>query len=403
MKQTSKNILWNAAGNTLYNGLQWLITVIVTRRSGFEEAGILSLAMALSLTFRTVSYFGIHNFLVTDREDKYSENDYMNFRIFTCIISFVLCLIFALSAGYSDKIIISVMLYMVFRVSEGFSDLFYSFLQKNERLDLAGICLSVKAVITAAFFIGGFIVTNSLNAGLCLMSASSAAVLILFELPLTKHFACCDLAVKSTVSWRLALETLPVFVYTAETAVIFNAPKYFLSIMADEADVGVFSSVFSVALILQAIFQYMYTPFITSFAKLYKEGKEKEIKNAIIKILALFAGIAAVYWAFLQIFGSTIFSFVFGEYEHYGSMITPAVLSAAAYSVMTFVSVIILIQRRFSRLISAHIAGIVILAVSSVCLVPAIGINGASFGLMLSAFAVIIILSVNIKINKIKK
>ncbi len=62
MKQISKNFIWNAVGNTAYDGLQWLITVIVARSSGLNNAGILAIAMSLSLIFRTISYFGIRNF-----------------------------------------------------------------------------------------------------------------------------------------------------------------------------------------------------------------------------------------------------------------------------------------------------------------------------------------------------
>lgn len=81
MKQMNKNIFWNAIGNTAYNGLQWLITVIVTRKSGFEAAGILAIAMSVSLALRTVSYFGIRNFQVTDNSRKYSDPDYFGLRI----------------------------------------------------------------------------------------------------------------------------------------------------------------------------------------------------------------------------------------------------------------------------------------------------------------------------------
>lgn len=187
MKQINKNIFWNAVGNTAYNGLQWLITVIVTRRAGFGEAGILALAMSLSLTFRTVAYFGIRNFQVSDNKNRYSDGDYMGFRIITCTASVFLCMIFAAVNGYGSVQITEIFLYMLFRISEGFSDFFQGVMQKNERLDAAGIILTVKAVLTTVFFIAGFYITGSLNAGLCFMSLSAAAVTFILEFPSAEH------------------------------------------------------------------------------------------------------------------------------------------------------------------------------------------------------------------------
>ena len=40
------NVLWNSIGSMFYLGCQWLITVLVVRlSSGFDAAGLLSLAM----------------------------------------------------------------------------------------------------------------------------------------------------------------------------------------------------------------------------------------------------------------------------------------------------------------------------------------------------------------------
>lgn len=123
MTQTTKNALWNAVGNTAYNGLQWLITVIVTR-SSLYSSGLLAAAMSVSLTFRSIAYFGVHDFLVSDARNKYTFSDYWGLRIITGITAFFLCLIFSFISSYDAESIYAVMLYMLFRLSESFSDFF---------------------------------------------------------------------------------------------------------------------------------------------------------------------------------------------------------------------------------------------------------------------------------------
>ena len=68
-----KNMIWNAAGNLIYMACQWIVTVLVTNLGDFYDAGVLSIAMSVSATFRTLAMFGIRNYQVSDIDDKYSD------------------------------------------------------------------------------------------------------------------------------------------------------------------------------------------------------------------------------------------------------------------------------------------------------------------------------------------
>lgn len=393
MKQINKNIIWNTIGNTAYNGLQWLITVLVTRKSGFSEAGILSLAMAMSLTFRAISYFGIRNFQITDKCNKYSDADYFSFRIITCIISFVMCAVCAILFGYTSEIFAAILLYMLFRVTEGFSDLHQGIMQKAERLDYAGICLLIKATVTTACFAIGYCISNSLNIGLAFMSASAIGVLFIFEIPITRRCSNGTLEISWTNCKKLAAETAPMFAYMTELSFIFNAPKWFLYALTDEASVGAFSSVFSLALIIHAVFKYLYVPYITEFSLLYVQKNYFTVKKLAAKIITIFASLVLLFSFFSLAFGSSVLTVIYGENEIYHEIILPVVLSVCAYSLMTFVSVFAIIERNFKKLIVGYTLGAIIFIVISPPLISLYGISGASYGMMLASTVVIGILA----------
>lgn len=380
MKQINKNIIWNAVGNTAYNGLQWLITVIVTRKSGFETAGVLAIAMSVTLALRTVSYFGIRNFQVTDNASKYSDSDYFGLRIITSAAAFVLCAVLLFFSGYSADIFTAAMLYMIFRISEGFSDLFQGIMQKNERLDIAGICLFVKASVTTFFFIIGFYLANSLNAGLLLMSVSAVLISFVFEPPAVKHCTGLRLKISFSPCRRLALETAPMFLYMLETVLLLNVPKYFLSLTSEEAAVGIYASVFSIAQILQGAFQYVYVPFITKFSALEKNKDHIGTKKLAVKIMCTFTAITLLFSVISIIFGDSIITLVFGKSEHYSKIIFPAVLSVCAYSVTSFISTFAVIKRNFSTLVKAYALGIIAFIVFAF-FTQNHGINGASYSM----------------------
>jgi len=168
-----KNMLWNAAGNLIYLGCQWLITVLVTNLGQFRDAGILSIAMSVSATFQTVAMFGIRNYQVSDVYGKYSDTCYVSFRIISCLVAMGGCIGFSLLNGYLGEQLLAIFLFMLFRLAENFSDVLHGIAQKNERLDLAGKSFAIKGIGILAVFLVGYRFGGSLTVGLLSMALFS--------------------------------------------------------------------------------------------------------------------------------------------------------------------------------------------------------------------------------------
>lgn len=390
MKQINKNTLWNAVGNTAYNGLQWFITIIVTNKAGLGTAGILSLAMSVSLTFRTAAYFGIRNFQVSDRKNKYSFGDYFLLRIITCTASLFICMLFTATSKYEGNRTSAIFFYMTFRISESFSDLFQGVMQKHERLDIAGIFLTIKAVVTTLFFVVSFYINNSLNTGLLFMSIAAMGETFIFELPVAKRVCGENIVIKLENCRCLATETLPLFVYLLETSVIFNIPKYFISLSYDDADLGAYSNIFSMALIIQAIFQYIYVPFTTEFSRLEDAKNKSKSKCLEIKLVSVFVVIMVLFATAAHTGGMQFLILIFGEeISGYRSIILPTLLGICTYSITAFASMLKIIKREFKGLIIGHTIGAVISAVSTPFFIEMYNLNGASFGLALASTTIL--------------
>lgn len=393
MDQIRKNIFWNALGNTAYNFLQWLITVAVTRLSGFSAAGVLALAMSLSLTLRSVSYFGVRDFQVTDTGNIFSPSDYFSLRCVTCLASLLICAAVCAASSYSRDIFTAVMLYMLFRISEAFSDLFRGIMQKKERLDLAGAALMLRAIIfTLSFFIG-YLPGSSLSGGLLLMSLSSLAAVLLIEFPLSCKIYKMHLNIALKNIPYIASQTLPMFIFTLEAAFILNTPKYFLSLFSDSEYVGLYSSVFSLALIIQGLFQYVYTPFITGFSALEKNREYRSMKKLARKILAVFLIMTLLFLAVSILFGETAMTAVYGTAANCFHVIPPAVISVCLFSAMSFLSSLAVVKREMSMLVKVHTLAAAVFILSEILLIPVLGINGASYGIIIPSVLSCVILA----------
>lgn len=385
MKQLGRNFIWNSVGNTAYNGLQWLITVMTARKAGLDTAGVLAYAMTVSLAFRTIATYGIRDFQASDHKNKYSSADYMGFRIITCFAALALCVLFLMLNGISGAQAEAVFLYMLFRVSEGFSDLFQGIMQKNDRLDRAGISLTVKAVITTAAFAAGFF-SAGLITGLRLMSLSALAVTFLFELPYAGRISGEGIGVSMKRCRSLAGEAAALLIYLAEASVMFNAPQYILSVFYDKQSLGAYSAVFSLALIIRAAFQYMYTPFITELSKLNASDDPDGFRRIAVKLVSGFAVLSAAFSVIAAFLGVPVLRVVYGEeILQFKQLIIPAVAAVCVYSLTTFACTVEIIKRHLKILIISHTAGALV-CISAVCLfIRLFGMNGASYGFMLAS------------------
>lgn len=398
MKQLNKNFIWNAVGNTAYDGLQWFITVIVARSSGLNNAGVLAIAMSFSLIFRTISYFGIRDFQVSDENNKYSFADYTGLRIITCILSLAACMIFAALSRYAPNVLTAIFWYMIFRISEGFSDLFHGAIQKKDRLDISGVCLTLKAVITTIAFALVFLVMSSLNYALAAMALSAVTVNLLIELPLTVKI--CSL--KAKVRWiecgKLAVETAPLLLHLFLTSVILNMPKYALSIAYNEVYLGAYSSIFSVSQILQGAFQYIYTPFITKFSKLYRCKMIEKIEQLSKRIIFIFLLLMILFTLIMQICGTHLLVLIFGEeIKQYKDLIFPSIISVCAYSIMFFICTLKTIMRHFRIMILGQTAGLLAGIICTYFFIKLLGAGGASYGVAAaSAVSSVIVLGSSI-------
>lgn len=158
-----QSILWNTCGSLSYLGVQWLLTVLTTRLLGYEEAGILSLAMSVTNVFYAISIYGIKNFQVSDTEDKYSSAAYLSSRLVTGFGSLCLCVLFLAVGGYRMYQSVCIFHYMCFKLSESFFDVCTGFYQKNWRMDLMGKSMVMRAAAMFVLFTVSVILTRDLQ------------------------------------------------------------------------------------------------------------------------------------------------------------------------------------------------------------------------------------------------
>ncbi len=402
-KAIARNVTWNTFGSLFYLGIQWLITIFVTRISGLEEAGVLSLAMSVSATFQTVSNFGIRNFQVSDIEGKYSNSTYVGLRNATCLASLALCLIFSLILNYDAEQVLSIVLFMIFRIAESYSDVLHGIAQKADRLDIAGKSFTLKGIIVLIAFFIPYYFSKSLCLSLLLMAIMSWVSTIFFDLLIVKRLSPFKLYDKARLCLSLARETLPLFIYLFLFSTLTTIPRLVLEKMRDELSLGAYSSIFSIATLFQMATGYVYTPFIHIFAKHYREGDIRQFISSLLKVVAVMVALAIVTIIGASFLGEFALVLIFGkDIEPYSYLLNPVLLSVFILSLLGFLFMIEVVIRDFKGLIVGNFVGFVLCIALTPIFINLMEINGTSMGLIVSTVASTIIVTTSILL-KIKR
>ena len=389
-----KNILWNAVGNLIYMFCQWLITVLVTRLGTFEEAGILSIAMSVSAIFQTLAMFGIRNFQVSDVEERYSDTNYVTFRVLTCTVAPIACAVFSLIAGYRGRAILAILLFMLFRLAENFADVFHGIAQKNGRLDIAGKSFAIKGCGALAAFLGGYLAVGELCAAIGCMAAFSILSTLLYDMPAVSRLASYRLLVlRDTRIAQLAAETAPLCVYLLLNVAIMTLPKLILERSCGEELLGAYSSIFAPALLIQAVMGYVYTPFATSFGACRAAGDRRGFLLLFAKLTAVIAALTAIMLPTAYFLGEPLLRLIFGEkIAPYVSYLIPILIAIALTAFYSFLCMLATVLRRFLWLIGSSAVAVLLELALTGGWINGAGVNATSYSLILAVSAASLIL-----------
>lgn len=354
MNTMKKNMLWNAFGNILYMGCQWLLTVLVTNLGGLADAGILSVAMSVSATFQTVALFGIRSYQVSDLAGKYSDGCYVRFRIWTCTAAFLGCVGASMLLGYWGDVLSATAFFMLFRLAEAFSDVLHGIAQKNNRLDVAGKSFAIKGVGLLVVFTATYRLTATLSLSLLCMALFSVLSTLLYDLPAVRRIAPAFWKERGKGQGKLAAEAAPLCAYLFASSAISTLPKLILEKQCGEELLGAYASIFAPALLITAAAGYLYNPFIPSFAAAWQGQERGAFLKLFLKISAAVLGFAAVVLAAGACFGEWGLTLLFGEkIRPYVSLLLPILLAISAYAFFCFLCMLEIVVRDFAFLLLA--------------------------------------------------
>ena len=172
----------NSVGSIVLMFGQWLISVLIVRMSGYEDAGIFSLAMTVSNVFSFFDNYGLRNYQVSDVAGRYTQGQYILTRLLTSVASVVGCGAYLLVAGgYSAVERWAILLYLLYSNVNVISDTLLGSLQLHDRLYINGYSNTMRGAVCFAAFVGSYLVGHNLLVSLGIMALTTLLLTAVYD------------------------------------------------------------------------------------------------------------------------------------------------------------------------------------------------------------------------------
>ena len=384
-KKIGKNILYNSIGTFTYLFCQWLITFIVVWIAGYKTAGIFSLSMSVTTTFAIFSTFNMRNFQSSDYNEEYSEKTYLYSRVFTCILSFVLLLIYCIISKFHFFQLLCILIYMIFKLSEAVVDVLHGSLQRKWRFDIIGLSYFIRGILSISIFSLVLYLSNNLLISLIFMSVGIYTFIYFFDIKKYKlEFKKLRSTSKMKV-FQLLLHCLPLVVYGFLLNYYMMYPRVLANDLYGAQILGYYASVATPAIIVQVAASFIFTPLITLFSEYYNKKQFNKLYITMFKVIAitlLMGGLTIVFSIFIRDF---MFKLLFGsEILSYTYLFNGIIIVSTLTAIIWLLAMILTISRDYFKLIFSTIVVLFINIILSKILLQKFYLNGINYALIVS-------------------
>lgn len=336
-----KNMMWNTIGCVFYQGCLWLTTVLVVRlSSGFDNSGILSLAMSLGNVYFAMSTYNIRAYQVSDVNEKYSNEQYISLRIITVFVSYVIFALYAAFTSSSWLVCLSILAYLVFKADESFCSVLYGIDQRHLRMDYIGKSQIMRGVILVGLFSGVLVLSNSLPIALFAMAASCFCITLLFDLRWSRKLGnVVSLFYFSKSELLLLRECFPSAISLIISGSIATSARQLFMWQYGEEALGIYATVATPSVLIQVLASNLYAPLLVPLATSFSKGNMTEAKRKVGKLVSLVVIVSVLISAALSMVGDSLLPLIFGDaITPYCYLLLPALLVASGVAFLNVIS-----------------------------------------------------------------
>lgn len=270
-----EGFLWNAAGGAVSSGQSAILLVFISHRLGITVAGIVTIAYAVANLFATMTRYGVRNYQVTDVNRVFSFGDYFYSRIFSALLTGMVCAVYMAwcAAANGDPVSKLVILgeVTVLKLIDAVEDVYLGCYQQSGYFCAGAKIMAVRLIVSTGLICilvcAGADIYLSLFCGICI---SLGLDIYLIHGTFRMTHAKIGNIDKGHVR-KLMGKCLPLCVGTTLSMYIGNVPKYMIDIYMDENVQAIFGYIMMPVFVVMLLNTFLYQPVIKELGDIWKE------------------------------------------------------------------------------------------------------------------------------------
>jgi len=378
------NIASTLAGNVVFSGSQWLITVAIARMGNMAMVGQYALGLAICLPIFSFTGLSMRAVQATDCTGAYRFRDYLNVRLAGTAFALAAVLAVALLMPWRPETVLVVLAVACSRTVDSFSDMQYGLFQLHDRLDLIAWAMSIRAVGGLAALTLGMAVFHNAAVAVAALTVMWLAEALLYERPIAlriegvQRVAPLQSTAVATYK-RLVILCLPLAFVLLLLSAGANLPRLMLERHAGEQSLGVFSAVAVMSGAIGLLYSALGQTALPRLARLFASDLD-QFHSAMGRMMLFSAVVGVAMLAGSWFWGVRLVTMVYG---HQSAVTAELVTGLVAVGILSNTSSLLgaglTASRRFWSQFVASVMFLLITAAVGAWLIPGWGARGAMY------------------------
>jgi len=389
-----RNFAWSYVGNTFYAACLWGIVSVLTKLGSAEIVGRYALATAIATPIIQFANLQLRAVLASDAKERFRFRDYLAVRLLMQVAAVVVVSIVAVG-GYRGEQVAAIVLFGIARSVEAVSDVFYGYAQFHERLDVVSRSRIIKGVAMLGLFPLVFRWTGELNMAIAALILAWVVPLVVYDIPRVHRLmreTGEDPGMELRPSWdpdtirRIVWTALPLGLVMLLIQLRITIPRTILEASHGEAALGIFSALSYLVVIGNTVIMALSQASLVRLSRAYAEGNVGVFRRLAIKLSVFGAVIGAGGVLVALVAGPWLLRIVYSPlYARHADLFVVVMLGGGILYVGSLLGAPVTAMRAFRVQLWIHGANVMILLGVGRLLIPARGMTGAAWTMVISA------------------
>lgn len=303
-RHTSKrSMLGFVAGNILYQGLSWLVVLLLARYRGTVVVGQYALGLAITTPIFLFAHLQLRILLITESLSLSDLHSLWKLRTAALLLASIASVAVSLYLAEPDTLPV-LLTVICTRVAEGLSDLCHAVFQRLDRLTWVTVSLVVRGGVVTVLLLISLATVAAYVVDILAVAFGTLIVLISVDLVLYRSLRLDSRLPASPTPYRTIVQQgASLGGVSLLTNFGTNIPRYFLYRSGGDHLLGVFSLLYYFAVAAGMIADIMGHALQRSFTRRFQAGLHPIRKRHLLVLLAASASVGAALYAAGYYFG----------------------------------------------------------------------------------------------------